>query len=425
MFIDEAIIRVRGGRGGNGVIHFMSSPHNYHGGPDGGSGGDGGDIILQSAGNISTLYRFRHRPLFEADHGVNGARQNQQGARGNDTVVMIPVGTVIRDTTSGEMLADLGQVGEQVVVARGGEGGRGNNSFTTSTRQAPRICERGLGGEARTLKLELKLIADVGIIGYPNAGKSSLISSISGVKAKVADYPFTTLTPNLGVVDVDGIHQFVAVDIPGLIEGAHEGRGLGDRFLRHIERTSLFIHMIDLAVLEEDRDPVEDFNRINHELASFNESLGLRPQIVVLNKVDAVDDACVEQAMARFKEQGIEAMPVSVATRQGVRELVNRTYYMVKERREQNLGETTVVRKAIYRFEGETGFSVEREDDAFVVRGTVVEKLVEKLVLDHRDAQEYLGDRLEKMGVFRELRRNGFEDGDIIRIGTVELEFEG
>jgi len=425
MFIDEAIVRVRGGRGGNGVIHFMSSPHNHRGGPDGGSGGDGGDVLLQSAANISTLYRFRNRPLFAADNGVNGARNNQQGARGGDLVVLVPVGTVIRDTTSGEMLADLGEPGEQVVVASGGEGGRGNSSFTTSRRQAPRICERGLSGEARTLRLELKLIADVGIIGYPNAGKSSLISSISGQKAKVADYPFTTIAPNLGVVDVDGVHQFVAVDIPGLIKGAHEGRGLGDRFLRHVERTSIFIHMIDLAALDEDRDPLGDYDRINHELSAFNEMLGLRPQIVALNKLDAVSEECVAQAAAQFRERGIEALPVSVATHQGVRDLVNRTYYMLKEKRERNLGDPVVVRKAIYRFEGETGFSIEREEDTFVVQGTVVEKLVRKLVLDSRDAQEYLGDRLEKMGVFKELRRKGFENGDTIRIGEIELEFEG
>ncbi|MFC2079344.1 Obg family GTPase CgtA [Candidatus Bipolaricaulota bacterium] len=232
MFIDEATVRVRGGRGGNGVIHFMSSLGNPRGGPDGGNAGDGGSVILEASASVSTLYRYRHRPLFEAKNGVNGSRDNKQGATGADLVVLVPVGTVIRDTTSGELLADLSRAGEQVPVARGGEGGRGNSSFTTSRRRAPRICERGLGGETRTLKLELKLIADIGIIGFPNVGKSSLISSISGKRAKVADYPFTTIVPNLGVVDVDGKNQFVAVDVPGLVQGAHEGKGLGDRFLR-------------------------------------------------------------------------------------------------------------------------------------------------------------------------------------------------
>ena len=424
MFIDEATVRVRGGRGGNGVIHFMSSLNNPRGGPDGGNAGPGGSVVLEASASVSTLYRFRHRPLFTADNGGNGSRNNKHGASGDDLIVLVPVGTVIRDTTSGELLTDLNHAGEQVLVARGGEGGRGNSSFTTSTRRAPRICERGLGGESRTLRLELKLIADIGIIGFPNVGKSSLISSISGKRAKVADYPFTTIVPNLGVVDVDGKHQFVAVDVPGLVRGAHEGRGLGDRFLRHVERTAAFIHMIDLAPMET-RDPVQDYEEINHELESFNPQLAQRPQIVVGNKIDAVSDEDVARVQARFRERGIDLLPMSVATGKGTRKLVQRAYYLLQGIRTDETPEPTLVRRKVYRFEGETGFSVAREDDVLVVRGRTVENLVKKLVLDSQDAQAYLGDRLEKMGVLKELRRQGFADGEMVRIGEIDLELEG
>jgi len=425
MFSDEATVRVRGGRGGNGVIHFMASLHKARGGPDGGNAGDGGDVVFETSASVSTLYRFRHRPLFVADNGGNGARNNQQGATGDDLTVLVPVGTVIRDATTGELLADLSCAGEQVVVAQGGEGGRGNSSFTTSTRRAPRICERGLGGDSRTLKLELKLVADIGIIGFPNVGKSSLISSISGKRAKVADYPFTTIVPNLGVVDVDGKNQFVAVDVPGLVKVAHEGRGLGDRFLRHVERTVAFIHMVDLAPMEE-RDPVEDLAAINHELESFNPQLAHRPQIIAGNKIDAVSDEDVAMIQQRFREQGVDILPVSVATGKGVRELVMRAYQLLEDARasEQSVKRAPVRRK-IYRFEGETGFSVTREDGMLVVHGRTVENLVAKLVLDSWDAQEYLGNRLEKMGVMKELRRQGLIAEETVRIGEIELELEG
>jgi len=424
MFIDEATVRVRGGRGGNGVIHFVSGPKNPHGGPDGGNAGNGGSVLLEASGSVSTLYRFRRRPLFEADNGVNGSRNNKHGATGDDLVVLVPLGTLVKDTTSEELLADLSRQGDQMLVAEGGEGGRGNSSFTTARRQAPRICERGLGGETRTLKLELKLIADIGIIGFPNVGKSSLISSISGKKAKIADYPFTTLVPNLGVVDVDGRNQFVAVDVPGLVKGAHEGKGLGGRFLRHVERTSAFIHMIDLAPME-DRDPVEDYDAINHELASFKPHLAKRPQIVVGNKSDAVSDEDLEVIQEAFSERGIDLLPISVATRENVSTLVHRAFYLLQGVRTKVESETLPVRRKIYRFEGETGFAVVREDDMLVVQGQTVENLVMKLVLDSYDAQEYLGNRLEKMGVMKELRRQGWTSAEAIRIGEIELELEG
>jgi len=425
MFIDEATIRVRGGCGGSGMIHFLSSRHNPRGGPDGGTGGPGGAVILRASPSVSTLYPFRNRPLFAAEDGVNGARNTRHGARGEDRIVLVPVGTLIRDPGTGETVSDLADPGDEIVVADGGEGGRGNSGFVTSTRQAPRICERGLPGESRTLKLELKLIADVGIIGYPNVGKSSLISAISGVKAKVADYPFTTITPNLGVVDVDGRYQFVAVDIPGLIEGAHEGKGLGDRFLRHVERTRLFVHMVDLAALD-DRDPVEDLRRINEELGAFNSVLAERPQVVAGNKIDLIGDENVADARGRFQAEGIEILPISVATRAGLQELVLRTHRELERLKDENAdGVALSIRRKVYRFHGETGFRVDRKDEGFVVFGEVVENLVRKLVLDSRDAMEYLSDRLEKMGVIKELRKRGFTTGDTVQIGEAEFELEG
>jgi len=426
MFIDEATVRVRGGCGGSGVIHFVSGPNKPRGGPDGGSGGDGGAVILRASESVSTLYPFRNRPLFAAEDGGNGGRNTRQGARGEDRIVLVPVGTVIRDRTTGEVVSDLDRPGDEMVAAEGGEGGRGNSAFVTSTRQGPRICERGLPGESRALRLELRLIADVGIIGYPNVGKSSLISAISGVKAKVADYPFTTITPNLGVVDVDGRHQFVAVDIPGLIEGAHAGKGLGDRFLRHVERTRLFVHMIDLAVLE-GRDPIEDHRRINEELIAFDPALGRRPQIVVGNKIDLIDRKGVSVAQDRFRAGGIDLHPISVATGAGLRELVLRAYAELERLKSQPADQAALpsTRRKVYRLRGETGFRVGRDGNGFVVSGDAVENLVRKLVLDSRDAMEYLSDRLEKMGVMKELRKRGFTAGDTVRIGEAEFELEG
>jgi len=419
MFIDEATIRVQGGRGGNGVIHFISNRHNPRGGPDGGNGGDGGSILMRASTSRSTLWTFRNEPKFKAADGGDGGRGTRCGARGVDTVVLVPVGTIVRDLSSRELLADLAAPGDEVVLASGGEGGRGNRSFTTSVRQAPRICERGLKGEQRTLRLELKLTADVGIIGYPNVGKSSLITRISGKWAKVADYPFTTVVPNLGVVDVDGLHQFVAVDIPGLIEGAHTGKGLGDRFLRHVERTRVLIHMVDLATLE-GRDPLEDYRRINRELAAFSETLRERVQIVVGNKIDLLDEAAIAEAKGRFAAAGIQILPISVVSGEGVQELILRTHHVLQTVSVEERVATP--RRRIYRYRGEEGFRVDREGNVFTVSGEVVEKLVKKLALDSRDACEYLSERLERMGVLRELSRQGFAEGDLVCIGGVELE---
>lgn len=423
MFIDEATIRVEGGRGGNGVIRFISNPHNRRGGPDGGSGGDGGSVRLRASASLSTLHAYQNQPRFRAAAGVDGGPNGRQGRRGKDTLLDVPVGTVVRDASSGEVLADLATEGDEALLAHGGEGGRGNQSFTTSTRQAPRICERGGRGEERTIRLELQLLADVGIIGYPNAGKSSLLSRISSKRAKVADYPFTTVVPNLGVVDVDGIHQFVAVDVPGLIEGAHQGKGLGVRFLRHAARTRALIHLVDLAAVE-GRDPLEDYRRVNAELAAFSPELGRRPQIVAGNKIDLMESSAVGEEQERFLAEGIDLLPLSVVTGRGVRELVGRAFRALQAASLPSAPARPPTRR-VYRFKAEEGFRIERRGEVFVVHGRPVEDLVERLVLDSRDAQAYLYERLERMGVVRELERQGFTHGDAVRIGGVEFELEG
>jgi len=425
MFLDEATIRVRGGRGGNGLSHFLSTRLSPRGGPDGGTGGDGGSVILQATGSLSTLHSFRNRPRFDAGDGGDGGKDGRHGSRGEDRIVPVPVGTVVRDAETGRVLADLAEACDEMVVAEGGEAGRGNASFVTSLRQAPWVCERGLPGEDRDLRLELKLIADVGIIGYPNVGKSSLIARISAARPKVADYPFTTIVPNLGVVDVDGARQFVAVDIPGLIEGAHDGKGLGDRFLRHVERTALFIHLIDLAAEGEGRDPIDDYRQIQEELRSFNAELVDRPQVVAGNKIDLLQEDAVDRAIRRFAEIGVAFLPISVATGAGVRDLVLRVFHRLEEARATKAATGVTTRRKVYRMSPEAGFRVERNGEGFVVRGEGVEKIVQKLILNSRDALEYLTDRLEKMGVLKELRRQGFSDGDTVRIGEVDFELEG
>ncbi len=420
MFIDQADIHVHGGRGGNGIISFVSNRHHMKGGTDGGSGGSGGAIILRAKAGMSTLYRFQSDSIFRGRPGSNGGNNNKKGARGKDTIIFVPIGTMVFDRKSGGQIADLLSAGDEVVVARGGEGGRGNKSFTNSTRQAPRICERGAKVQSHALRLELKILADVGIIGRPNAGKSSLISLISGKQAKVADYPFTTIIPNIGVVNFDDVHQFVVVDIPGLIEGAHAGKGLGDRFLKHIERTRMLVHMVDLAEAQV-RDPLRAYQEINRELAAFNPCLTKRRQLVVGNKIDLVEENEVERLRARFAESAIQLLPVSVVTGRGIPQLITKIYHVLQETTIDK-GKTTVPWR-VYRYSDKAGFSVRREGNVFILRGEAIEQLVQKLVLDSRDAREYLGGRLKKMGIVRELVRRGIVEGDLLRIGDVELEF--
>ena len=323
MFIDRAKISVKAGDGGNGVTAFRREKFVPRGGPSGGDGGKGGDVWLESDGDLNTLLHLRYNPIHNAERGRHGEGSNRHGRDGADEIVKVPIGTQIFDAGSGELLYDFTDTAQRYLAAKGGKGGWGNSHFATSTRQAPKFHFSGRPGEERELQLELKLIADVGLVGFPNAGKSTLISVISAAKPKIADYPFTTLEPNLGVVDLGDFHTFVVADIPGLIEGASEGAGLGDRFLRHVERTKLILHLVDVSSVS-GRDPVEDYEIINRELAAYNEDLAMRPQILVATKTDALDEP---ERLERLREQaskdGKEFFAISSVTNRGVKELVD------------------------------------------------------------------------------------------------------
>jgi len=327
MFIDEATIHVKAGDGGGGIVSFRREKYVPKGGPDGGDGGDGGSVILQAEFQITTLFDFRYKSHFKAQNGVRGMSKNMTGASGEDLVVKLPCGTIIYDKNTGEKLIDLVKDGQKVVIAVGGQGGKGNRKFANSIEQAPRICEPGKPGEEKMLKLELKFIADVGFIGCPNAGKSTLLSKTSSAHPKVASYPFTTKYPNLGVVKLGDWKTFVAADIPGLLEGAHQGTGLGDKFLKHIERTKVLIHVIDAAGVD-GRDPLEDYKTINNELAAFSKELASKPQIIALNKID-LPEARENAKKLRMKISD-PVFPISGVTGEGINELVVEAAKMLK-----------------------------------------------------------------------------------------------
>ena len=331
MFIDRVKIRVQGGHGGNGVTAFRREKFVPRGGPSGGDGGRGGDVWVVADSSLNTLLHLRYNPQHIAGRGLHGEGSNRSGHDGGDIEVRVPVGTQVFDTATGELLQDLAADGVRWLAARGGRGGFGNAHFTTSTNRAPRYHQDGSEGEERELQLELKLLADVGLVGFPNAGKSTLISTVSAAKPKIADYPFTTLEPNLGVVDLGDFRTFVIADIPGLIEGAHQGAGLGDRFLRHIERTKLLLHLVDVSSAS-GRDPVTDYETVNRELAAYNPALAARPQFVVATKLDALQEQERFQSLElRAKQDGRQFFGISSATGKGVRQLMEAVSAKLRE----------------------------------------------------------------------------------------------
>ena len=321
MFVDEATIRISAGDGGNGCVAFRREKFVPRGGPSGGDGGNGGNVMLESAGNLNTLLKFRYNKEFRAERGGHGEGSNRHGKRGADVTIAVPVGTLVFDTATGEKVFDFDAPGKQFLAAQGGHGGRGNARFASSTNQAPRKSEPGKPGEERTLKLELKLLADVGLVGFPNVGKSTLISRLSAARPRIADYPFTTLEPSLGVVPVDQENSFVMADIPGLIAGAHQGRGLGDRFLKHVERTRLLLHLIDVAE-QSDRDPLEEYSIIRKELESFSPVVASKPTLLVASRIDAAGDGDRLMALREFcRERGSHLYEISCVTGEGLEEL--------------------------------------------------------------------------------------------------------
>ena len=430
MFYDHTKIYVKAGDGGNGSSHFRHEKFAPRGGPDGGDGGRGGSVYLEATSNMNTLIDYRYRHHFKAGAGGAGMRQKMHGAKGEDVVLRVPCGTIVRDADTNELIADLVEDGQRVMVARGGRGGLGNTHFATATHQAPREAQKGEPGEERWITLELRLIADVGLVGYPNAGKSTLLSVVTAAQPKIADYPFTTLSPNLGVVVVgqpgsrDEI-DFVLADIPGLIEGAAQGVGLGHEFLRHIDRTRLLIHMLDGASLE--RDPWQDFQTINQELREYGERLATRPQIVVLNKMDLPEAQERWPALkAKAEAAGYPVFAISAAAHQGTDELMQYTVRRLHEIRQEEAERAaseinTDMTGPVLRPLPDDAFTITKEKGVYVVRGKRVERLVSMTDLENEEGMDRLQVTMAKMGVTKALEEAGVKVGDVVRFGKVEL----
>ena len=420
-FIDTATISVRAGKGGDGVVTFHREKFVAAGGPDGGDGGRGGDIIFVADDNLSTLMDFRYKRKYTAPDGENGRAKRMSGADGDDLVIRVPRGTVLKEADSGLVVADLSG-SEPVVIAKGGRGGWGNSHFATPTRQIPKFAKPGLPGEEFQLKMELKVIADVGLIGFPNVGKSTLISMISAAKPKIANYHFTTLTPVLGVVRVGPEQSFVCADIPGLIEGAAEGVGLGHAFLRHVERCRLLLHVVDVSGCE-GRDPKQDFEQINHELVGFSAELAQRPQIVLGNKCDIATEEQIADFKAYVEEKGYTFMPISAATRQGIDNLPAIVYARLKELPPVKVYEAEYKRPD-KSAEGQRPFTVTRlGDHDFDVDAPWLERILAGTNVEDYESLQYFQTQLGDSGILDELVAQGVEEEDTIHIGEYEFDY--
>lgn len=426
MFIDEAKIQLKAGKGGNGCVSFRREKYRPKGGPDGGDGGPGGSIVLQADAGLRTLIDFHHHRHFKAEKGEHGQGGNRHGKKGDDLILRVPPGTLIKDGETGEVLADLVDPGQEAVAARGGLGGRGNARFVSPQRQAPRFAEKGEPGEERSVILELNLLADVGIIGFPNVGKSTLISRISAAKPKIADYPFTTTVPNLGVVRLPDGRDFVVADIPGLIEGAHQGKGLGHSFLKHVSRTALLLHLLDLASVE-NRDPVKDYETVNEELKLFDPDLAKRPQIVVGNKFDlprAKENLKPVKTYLAKKRKPFLA--ISAVTGEGVEALL----YLLAERLDQwkmQKGRHETERRYVYRAKQRREEEVEivvLEPSLFLAQGRLVERMVIMTDFDNDEAVAFLQQELKRIGLEERLLEAGAKADDTIRIRGIEFDFQ-
>lgn len=422
MFIDRAKIYVKGGNGGNGMSSFRREKFVPKGGPSGGDGGRGGDVILVVDANINTLMDFRYKRKFVADNGVNGQTSNMHGRGAEPLYIKVPPGTIVKDELTSEIVADLTEIGQEAVVAKGGRGGRGNARFVTSVHRAPTFAEKGEPGSECNLMLELKLLADVGLVGYPSVGKSSIISRVSAAKPEIAAYHFTTLTPVLGVVSVGEGQNFVLADIPGLIEGAHEGVGLGHDFLRHIERTKVIIHVLDVSGLE-GRDPIEDYEKINNELSLYSERLVKRPQIIAANKMDLPESQAIYERVAAYMAKlGREIYPISAATGEGLTQLMQRAMQLLDEYVEEP-EETTDTK--VYEAAPVEEFVIRRDDDgAYVVEGKDIERLVAMINFDNDEGVRRFQLIWRRLGIEEALRSKGIQEGDTVRIRDMEFEFK-
>ncbi|MBT9134013.1 MAG: GTPase Obg [Firmicutes bacterium] len=418
MFVDSVTITVKSGSGGNGAATFRREKYVPQGGPSGGDGGKGGDVYVVADPESHTLMAYRFRKRFFAADGENGAYRNMHGHAGEDLVLKVAPGTVIIDVKTGRVLADLVSAGDRVLMFPGGRGGRGNAQFATAVRQAPNFAEKGRAGIEREIRLELKVIADVGLVGFPNAGKSTLLAAVSAARPRVADYPFTTLEPHLGVVYLDG-RSFVMADIPGLIEGAHLGQGLGHAFLRHIERTRALIHVVDAAGTE-GRDPLRDIEIINNELASYSSELAGRPQLLALNKVDAIPDRqLVELLVDKLTHAGYEVFPISAVSGAGMPALLHRAMDLVLS---LPLPPVHVI-ESLPDSSDVVPLGVLKEGEVYIVSGTEVERLVSRVDLDNDDAVHRMQLALKRLGVFDLLRGAGVAEGSQVIIGNKQFSF--
>lgn len=422
MFIDQAIFTVRSGKGGDGIVHFRREKYVPRGGPDGGNGGKGGDVILAVQETLNTLAQFRHKTRYAAEDGKNGGRSDMTGRSGEDLVIYVPPGTIVYNHKTNAVLGDLTKPGQRLVVARGGQGGRGNARFANSRNQAPRQAEHGEPCQELELRLELKLIADVGIVGVPNAGKSTLLSVVTNAKPKIAPYPFTTLEPNLGMAVLDDETTLVLADIPGLIEGAHQGVGLGHSFLRHIQRTRVLIHLLDGLA----EDPISDFIQINSELALFDPRLAEKPQVVALNKMDLPDVQERWQGIEKkLKKMGLtggeQPFAISAATGLNVRELLYRVAERLREA--PPLEDAEVM--PVYRLENDPQqFSISQEGDGWRVSGEAIERAAAMTYWEYNDSIRRFQRILAALGIEDALRKAGIQEGDTVYIGDFELEWQ-
>lgn len=430
MFVDKVTIHIKAGNGGNGAVSFRHLKYMAKGGPDGGNGGDGGDIIFVADTGVNTLIDFRYKKKFEAQNGEDGKGNDKYGKDANNLIITVPVGTVVKEKETGNVIADIVNIGEEVVILKGGKGGKGNAKFATPTRQIPNFAENGIKGKEYDLILELKIIADVGLVGFPNVGKSTILSMVTAAKPEIADYHFTTITPHLGVVYLGDSRSFVLVDIPGLIEGAHEGVGLGHAFLRHIERTKVYMHVVDISGIE-GRDPFDDFMKINQEIKLYNEELSHVPQIILANKIDLVDDdSQIENFKNKVEEMGYKVFPVSAGINHGLKEAIEYAYKLVEEvkKKEENEPKKVVEYNPLdSNDDNEPMFKIdilhEKDTKVFVVYGRFIDNVVRRVNFADVESVQYFQRRLKEKGVFEELENMGIEEGDIVRVDELEFEY--
>lgn len=423
MFTDKAKIFIKAGKGGNGAISFHREKYVAAGGPDGGDGGKGGNVIFKVELGMTTLMDFRYKRKYVAENGADGAGKRQKGKKGADIIIKVPQGTVVRDAESNRIMADLSNPDKEFVLAKGGNGGWGNAHFATAVRQTPNFAKNGQSGDEREILLELKLLADVGLVGFPNVGKSTLLSMTTKANPKIANYHFTTLEPNLGVVDLGDGRSFVLADIPGIIEGASEGVGLGHEFLRHIERTRILIHVVDVSGVE-GRNPIEDFDIINAELANYDMSLEKRPQLVAANKTDIIqDDKMYSDFLEEMKRRGIEVFEISAATNKGVGELMNKTYEALTKLPPIVEFEPEMYIDEEYELKDEKGYEIKRDNEAYVISGSWIEAVGGSVNFSDNESLQYFQRALLNRGVIEDLINMGIKEGQTVRIGDLEFDF--